>query len=520
MSNSNLYDLEGMDASDDEKNIRDSHMGLASTSTNMFVGMLANSDKMISSDKRWNFGDDKDGDETDRDQERERNRERDRDRERERDRNKERNNEREQAKEKVVEEDDLDDEPGNYIKKERNTSSPKTSRQTETSAETEEVPVSKEDSYDDVIFMKLDMLRKLGELQQYGVTLSQNYNLDSNLKSMQYEYKLHSDIRAKQSGVKWMSHMLVGILNGVELLNDSYNPFELKLTGLSNSVKDDIQNYYDVIGEIYEKWNQPGTRMAPELRLLLLIGSSAATLQIHKAVGPMMSSMLNPNKGNNTSEDDIAKLKKKASDNSDKHRDATQEMADKEHAQALQKMSDIQMMKAKAMEYAKMQKDAQNMNFEKDLKLTSESPAVFSNDDSSSQYKLKDDLKKVQIEVLAKQQKIRDAKTNISTKAKIQFLKEESKKLDGILESFSETDMKCDEKERTDTATDASTESKISINPDIEKLMNNKNKKSTMRKKKMNRVKDNIVDRITMDSITLGSTEKKKKPSNISLNSK
>ena len=533
MSNSNLYDLDGMDASDDEKNIRDSHIGLASTSTNMFVGMLANSDKMISSEKRWNFGDDKDEYERDKEQEhehykpleRDRNKERERDNERDNEidneREKERDNEREKERENerdkhsVVEDNELDDEPRNYIRKEHHSNSPKTSRRNETPSETEDTSAHKDGDYDDIVFIKLDMLRKLGELKQYGVTLSQNYNLDSNLKSMECEYKLHSDIRAKQNGVKWMSHMLVGILKGVEFLNDSYNPFEIKLTGLGDSVKDDIQSYYDIIGEIYEKWNQPGSRMAPELRLLLLIGSSAATLQLNKAIGPMMSSMLNRNNSNNNAEGELAILKKKASANSDKHRDATQEMADKEHAQALQKMSDMQMMKLKAMEYAKMQKDAQNIHLEKDLKLTTESPGFFGSDDNDSQYKLDDDIKKMQIEVLAKKQKIRDAKTSINAKAKMNFLKEESKRLDGLLDSFSEIDTNYDEKERGDNVTESSTESKISINPDIEKLMNNKNKKSAMRKKRMNTVKD----KITMDSITLGSTEKKKKPNNITLNS-
>ena len=42
----------------------------------------------------------------------------------------------------------------------------------------------------DLMLHKLDMLRKLGELQADGVTLSQVYSLDSDYDTMKYEYIL------------------------------------------------------------------------------------------------------------------------------------------------------------------------------------------------------------------------------------------------------------------------------------------------------------------------------------------
>ncbi len=52
---------------------------------------------------------------------------------------------------------------------------------------------------------RLDMLRKLGELAQYKVKLSQNYNMNSDYFTMKYEYQLHTNIRAKQNFVNWTS---------------------------------------------------------------------------------------------------------------------------------------------------------------------------------------------------------------------------------------------------------------------------------------------------------------------------
>ncbi len=128
---------------------------------------------------------------------------------------------------------------------------------------------------------RLDMLRKLGELAQYKVKLSQNYNMNSDYFTMKYEYQLHTNIRAKQNFVNWTSSLMLNCIYGIEILNDKYNPFELKLTGWSEQINADITNYYDVFGEIYEKYNKPGKSMSPELKLILMIGGSALKFHLN-----------------------------------------------------------------------------------------------------------------------------------------------------------------------------------------------------------------------------------------------
>jgi hypothetical protein len=513
MSNSNLFDLRGLDASDEEKDIRESHIGLNSTSTDMLAGMLANTDKLVSTDKRWMYGDEKDDDDYEKDKKKE--------------------TEKEHVYSKDVDDrDQLDDDLDDYHKKEHkiehNTEnvdkerheSPKYNRRSETSHETVDTPTEKHDvshekdmSYEELMHAKLDMMRKLGELKQWGVTLTRNYSLNSNLKSMEYEYKLHSAIRSKQNGVKWMSHMLTGIVKGAEMLNDSYNPFEIKLAGLSNVINEDIQSYYDVLGEIYEKWNQPGTQYAPELKLLILISTGVMGLQLKKSLPSMIPEIA---KNFKSKSQNIENLKKQASDASDKHRDALSIMAEKQHKDAEQRISDIEMIKRKDIEFAKMKKEAHNPRLRNDLILSTDSVGIFGNEEIPSEFKADEDINKLQIELLAKKQKIHDARTSIDKKATIKFLKAENKKLDGILDSISNVD---DESHANDNATNASTESKISINPSIDKLINGKNKKSVMQKKKIkNKVNERSTQgKISLGSITLGSNEKKKNATQISL---
>ena len=146
---------------------------------------------------------------------------------------------------------------------------------------------------------KLDMLRKLGELAQYGVKLSQNYNMSSDYFTMKYEYEVHKNIRAKQNSVNWMSSLMLNCIYGVEILNDKYNPFDLKLKNWSEQINADINNYYDIFGEIYEKYNKPGKNMSPELKLILMVSGSALKFHLNNTLLSQPGKIELGNNGNN-----------------------------------------------------------------------------------------------------------------------------------------------------------------------------------------------------------------------------
>jgi hypothetical protein len=111
---------------------------------------------------------------------------------------------------------------------------------------------------------------------------------------MKYEYELHKNIRAKQNSVNWMSSLMLNCIYGIEILNEKYNPFDLKLKNWSEQINADINNYYDVFGEIYEKYNQPGKNMAPELKLVLMISGSALKFHLNKVAISNKPGLPNP----------------------------------------------------------------------------------------------------------------------------------------------------------------------------------------------------------------------------------
>jgi len=120
---------------------------------------------------------------------------------------------------------------------------------------------------------RLELMRKLGELRDLGCKVT-NYSIDDDYYMMKYEYELHTSIRTKRNWMGLYNHMLVGAVKGIELLNNNYNPFDFSLKGLSNEVSADKNTYYEILGEIYEHHNVPGRKMNPWFRLFItLIGT-------------------------------------------------------------------------------------------------------------------------------------------------------------------------------------------------------------------------------------------------------
>jgi hypothetical protein len=48
--------------------------------------------------------------------------------------------------------------------------------------------------------------------------------------------------------------MLMAVINGIEFLNGRFDPFDIKLDGWSEQVNENITDYDDIFGELYEKY--------------------------------------------------------------------------------------------------------------------------------------------------------------------------------------------------------------------------------------------------------------------------
>ena len=169
-----------------------------------------------------------------------------------------------------------------------------------------EIPVSRAkpmqsqptQSKEEILREKFQLLRKLESLEQKGVQLSKKYTMESPILEMKGEYETIVDEKAKQNSIKFQGNMLMTCINGIEFLNNKFDPFDVKLDGWSEQVAENVDDYDDVFGELYDKYKSKGT-MAPELRLLFQLGGSAMMLHMtnsmFKSAMPGMDDVLRQN---------------------------------------------------------------------------------------------------------------------------------------------------------------------------------------------------------------------------------
>ena len=153
-------------------------------------------------------------------------------------------------------------------------------------------------SKEELLREKFKFLRKLEALEKKGVELSKKYNMDSPLLEMQGEYETIMEEKAKLNSVKFQGNMLMACINGIEFLNNRFDPFDIKLDGWGEQINENVTDYDDVFGELYEKYKSKAS-MAPELKLLFQLGGSAMmvhmTNTMFKSAMPGMDDILRQN---------------------------------------------------------------------------------------------------------------------------------------------------------------------------------------------------------------------------------
>jgi hypothetical protein len=150
------------------------------------------------------------------------------------------------------------------------------------------VPAQPQMSKDEMLREKFKFLRKLEALEKKGVELSKKYNMESPLAEMQGEYETIMEEKTKLNSVKFQGNMLMAVINGIEFLNNRFDPFDIKLDGWSEQINENINDYDDIFGELHEKYKSKAT-MAPELKLLFQLGGSA--MMVHMTNTMFKSSM-------------------------------------------------------------------------------------------------------------------------------------------------------------------------------------------------------------------------------------
>ena len=144
---------------------------------------------------------------------------------------------------------------------------------------TKPVPTTPQLSNEEILREKLKFLRKLEILEKKGIQLTKKYTMDSPLAEMKGEYEMIKAEKEKSNSVRFQGKMLMAAVSAIEFLNAKFDPFDVKLDGWGESVSENLDDYDDVFGELHEKYGGK-TKMAPELKLLFMLGGSAAMLHM------------------------------------------------------------------------------------------------------------------------------------------------------------------------------------------------------------------------------------------------
>lgn len=199
---------------------------------------------------------------------------------------------------------------------------------------------------------KMQMLKKLAELSRNGVKLSQKYSMNSSLEAMEIEYEIHKSMRDKQNGVKWMSNMMLNGCWGLEIANENFNPFDVHLSGWTEQLNNDIGDYQDVLGELYDKYFQGNKPIPPEIKLFFLLSGSALRFHFQSQLWGTdnMESQLNNNP------ELLEKLRSQAANNAQQRQNGFNEYAQKQQREAEQKAADITKIREQERMYNELQK--------------------------------------------------------------------------------------------------------------------------------------------------------------------
>ena len=145
---------------------------------------------------------------------------------------------------------------------------------------------------------KFVYIRKLEALEKKGIQISKKYSMDDKLDEMKGEYEMIKAEQQKRNSVKFQGKMLMAAVSAIEFLNGKFDPFDIKLDGWGEAVSENLDEYDEVFGELHEKYGGKA-KMAPELKLLFMLGGSAGMIHMtntmFKSAMPGMDDIMRQN---------------------------------------------------------------------------------------------------------------------------------------------------------------------------------------------------------------------------------
>lgn len=154
-----------------------------------------------------------------------------------------------------------------------------------------EKEVIRENQVNSVRREKAEYLYKLDKLYTRNKSRSVKMDMDNSLNEIRNEYERISNEMKTERSVAFFKRMLLLGVQGIEMMNNKFDPLGVDLDGWSEAMGYSLENqeYDEVMAELYEKYKGAG-QMSPEVKLIFMIISSATMFTISKKITKLDSS--------------------------------------------------------------------------------------------------------------------------------------------------------------------------------------------------------------------------------------
>lgn len=141
--------------------------------------------------------------------------------------------------------------------------------------------LQEDDSYE-IKVRKIELLRIFNELKIQGYKISKEYSVHSSIIDMEMEFEILKSLKTKKNALKLSQGFLINAVQALEFLNTQYDPIGMDLVGFSEIISLGVEDYDEVLDELYEKYKCYGRKVEPELKLVLMITASATSFHASK----------------------------------------------------------------------------------------------------------------------------------------------------------------------------------------------------------------------------------------------
>ena len=151
--------------------------------------------------------------------------------------------------------------------------------------------IQKENKDEDIRKEKSEFLFKFNKMNVKERWSSLRLDMNCSLDEIKNEYeRVRNEIQTERSVAFFKRMLLLGV-QGVEMMNNRFDPLGVDLDGWSEAMGYSMENqeYDEVMAELYEKYKGRG-QMSPEMKLIFMIISSATMFTISKKITKMDSS--------------------------------------------------------------------------------------------------------------------------------------------------------------------------------------------------------------------------------------